>query len=150
MSVKGGDKLAKHLNRIAERIGKANSVRVGFLEGATYPAKGKKDVVLSVATVAFLNNFGTSKARARPFFSDMIREETPTLGKKVEAAMKANDYDADAVLNLVGTYLKDKLVQKIVEWPADNAPSTVAKKGFNKGLIDKGVMQRSVDFEVTE
>ncbi len=150
MPVKGGDRLAKHLNRIAERVGKAESVRVGFLEGATYPPKGKSDKVLPVATVAFWNNFGTSRARARPFFSDMIAEETPTLGTKATAALKANDYDSERVLGLMGTYLKDKLVQKIVEWPADNAPSTVAKKGFNKGLIDQGVMQRAADFEVVK
>ena len=33
----GGAGLEQKLREIAEKVGKANSVRVGFLEGATYP-----------------------------------------------------------------------------------------------------------------
>src|SRR5690348_3551284 len=33
----GGDKLQAHLDRILERVKSAQAVRVGFLEGATYP-----------------------------------------------------------------------------------------------------------------
>jgi hypothetical protein len=48
----------------------------------------------------------------------------------------------------MGEGIQGRLVKKIVDWPADNAPLTVAIKGFNKGLIDQGIMQRSTGYEV--
>lgn len=49
---KGGDKLTAKLREIAERAGKANTVRVGFLEDATYPDG------MHVAQVAATNEYG--------------------------------------------------------------------------------------------
>src|SRR5271154_1551742 len=66
---------------------KASRLRAGVARlNATGPRKpGTRAIVgprkqtltapLSVATVAFWNNFGTSNAPARPFFSDMIAED---------------------------------------------------------------------------
>jgi hypothetical protein len=49
----------------------------------------------------------------------------------------------------MGTVIKDQIVQSIVSTNSPpNAPSTVRRKGFDKPLIDTGVMQRSVDFVV--
>lgn len=192
--IRGGTKLEKHLTRTAERLGDGATVRVGFLEGATYPAqdrnaskllkgldtlnstgpfqKGKKParlrdyrkslklksttfvntpkppVVLTVATVAFWNNYGTARARARPFFTEMILKKSPSWGAELALAVLKVGYDSSKALQLMGVHINDQLVQSIVDWPADNAPLTVAMKGFNKGLIDKGIMQRSTDYEV--
>jgi hypothetical protein len=51
-NLKGGDRLEKKLREIAEKAGKANTVRVGFLEDATYPNG------LHVAQVAATNEYG--------------------------------------------------------------------------------------------
>lgn len=147
VKIKGGDKLGPVLKRLAARLGTGGSVRVGFLEGRTYPA-GKKGKTLNVAQVAFWNEFGTKKTPARPFFRNTVAELAPTLGARLAKVAKATDYDALRTLALMGTGIKDKIVKAIVDWPADNAERTVKKKGFNKGLVDTGVMQRSVDFEV--
>lgn len=135
------------LNRIAQKMGKGGVVRVGFLEGRTYPA-GPKGKVLNVAQVAFWQNFGTKRARARSFFSNTIDELKPTLGARLAKVAIATNYDTKQTLELVGTAIKDRIVRAIAQWPADNAPSTVSRKGFNKGLIEQGIMQRSVDYEV--
>ena len=143
----GGKSLGPYLRDLASKMSKG-SVRVGFLEGATYPsAPGKK--TLTVAQVAFWNNFGTSRAPARPFFSNTIAEQSPTWGKKLAAIAKATNYDTKRTLALMGENIKDDIVRSIVDWPRDNAESTEQRKGFNKGLIDQGIMQRAVDYEVT-
>lgn len=147
VKIKGGDKLAKHLSAMAARMAGGGVVRVGFLENATYPA-GPNGKSLHVAQVAFWDEWGTSTSKPRPFFRNMIEAESPTWGKKLAAITKATGYDGPRSLALMGTLIRDQLVKSIVDWPADNAPSTVSKKGFNKGLVDKGVMQRAPDFEV--
>lgn len=192
--IKGGTKLERYLTRTAERLGNGATVRVGFLEGATYPAqernatkllkgldklnavgpfqKGAKPsrlrdyrkslklkattfvgppqppIVLTVATVAFWNNYGTTTAPARPFFTNMIEHDSPNWSAALAKAVLTARYDSRRALRLVGEHINDKLVQSIVDWPADNAPLTVVIKGFNKGLIDKGIMQRSTGYEV--
>jgi hypothetical protein len=103
---------------------------------------------LPVAQVAFWNNFGTSRAPPRPFFSNMVKNDSPSWGKKLAAIAKEHEYNTAASLEAMGQYIKDRLQRAIVDWPADNAPLTIAIKGFNKGLIDRGTMQREVDFEV--
>lgn len=189
----GGDKITRYLTKVVGRL-TAGEVDVGFLEGATYPAKPKSaDRLLKgidkfnaaqptvqpngrrpasllkkykasvanrvgpaapdrdglpVAQVAFWNNFGTETAPPRPFFSNMIAETVPGMGPKMVEMVHEGSYNTKRVLTLAGTYLSDELVRRIKDWPADNAPLTVAIKGFNKGLIDKGVMERNVDYVV--
>src|SRR5271170_1531297 len=172
--VKGGDKLQKYLFTVAQRLGTGGVVRVGFLEDATYPAAARRALdardkqgravkinakartklvetlakPLNVATVAFWNNFGTSRMKARPFFSDMIAEDSPSWGTQLARVAKATNYDTKLTLARMGEGIQGRLVKKIVDWPADNAEYTVEKKGFNKGLIEQGIMQRSTGYEV--
>lgn len=112
------------------------------------PRKQTLAKALPVATVAFWQNFGTSRAPARPFFSDMIAEDSPTWGRKLAKIHKAANYDSKLTLERMGEYIQGRLVKKIVDWPADNAPLTVAIKGFNKGLIDSAAMQNATGYEV--
>jgi hypothetical protein len=192
--IRGGTKLEKYLTRTAERLGDGATVRVGFLERATYPPqarnaskllkgldtlnatgpfqKGSKPsrlrdyrkslklkattfvgapqpaIVLTVATVAYWNNYGTATAPARPFFTNMIEQDSPNWSAELAAAVLKAGYDSTKALTLMGVHINDKLVQSINDWPADNAPLTVAIKGFNKGLTDRGIMLRSTDYEV--
>ncbi|PVX61240.1 hypothetical protein [Paraburkholderia unamae] len=52
ITISGGDKLEAKLREIAEEAAKAKTVRVGFLEGATYPNG------MPVAQVAAINEYG--------------------------------------------------------------------------------------------
>jgi hypothetical protein len=112
------------------------------------PRKQTLTAPIPVATVAFWQNFGTSSAPARPFFSNMIAEDSPTWGRKLAKIYKAAGYNNKLTLERMGEYIQGRLVKKIVDWPADNAPLTVAIKGFNKGLIDSAVMQNHTGYEV--
>lgn len=139
----GGDALERRLSELAARIGRTGTVRVGFLEGATY------EDGTPVAMVAALLNFGISNGKAWPFFTRMIEEKSPAWGKTLADLLVANDYDVEKCLALMGTGIAGQLRQAIVDMnePALD-PRTVARKGFDKPLVDTGHMLNSIDFEV--
>lgn len=152
MSFRGGERLRAYLAAAQSSAASARSVRVGFLEGATYPAtqgaNGRPRPRLNVAQVAFWNEFGTLRAPARPFFRQTIARESPGWGGKLGKFLRASHLDTGVALRALGTDVKDAIVQTIDAWPADNAPSTARRKGFNHGLVHTAHMMRSVDFEV--
>lgn len=148
LQITGGDKLQDVLEGIARRLGKGGVVNVGFLEGATYPAKPDKPAI-NVASVAFFNEYGTSRSPPRPFFRQMIAAKSPRWGAALGAAAKVADYDSAKTLGIVGEVVSGQLKQSINEFTTPAlAPSTVARKGFDKPLIDTSLMVKSVDFEV--
>lgn len=112
------------------------------------PHKQKLTAPLSVAQVGFWNEFGTATSPARPAIRITVKAKSPNWGKRMAALAKATNYDSAAILGGMGEVVQGQIKQTINSWPADNAPLTVAIKGFNKGLIDSSVMVRSVDYEV--
>lgn len=141
----GGDKLKAHLAGLAEKLGEGKVLRVGFLEGETYPDG------TNVAQVAFWNEYGTIKSPPRPFFRQMIAAKSPGWGAALGKNLIATSYNADAALKRVGGGIKDQLTKSIVDFSSpNNAESTIAKKGFDNPLIDSGQMQRAVDFDIKE
>jgi hypothetical protein len=148
LEIKGGQKLTAKLAELSREIGSGGVVNVGFLEGASYPA-GSENAGLPVAQVAFWNEFGTVNAPTRPFFRGMIAQNSPEWGEQLGANIKLAGYNSQRALELQGTVMKDQLVKSIVDTTSPpNAPSTIARKGFDKPLIDTGYMQRSADFVV--
>jgi hypothetical protein len=148
-AVIGGKRLTLALKSIEDKIVNAGVLRVGFLEGARYPAKKGKGGALNVAQVAFWNEFGTVRAPPRPFFRTTIQKQSPTWGNRLGAAVKATNYDGQKALALLGQSMRDDVESSIAQWASPgNAPSTIARKGFDKPLVDTGVMQRAVDYEV--
>lgn len=141
MELKGGDKLQQALSDIAENM--SGAVKAGFLEGATYPDG------TPVAAVAFWNEFGTTTIPPRPFFRTVITDKSSEWADRLGKAAVHFEYDADKVLDAMGQTIVEDIQQSIVGWTdPENAASTVAKKGFNKPLIETSHMQNSVDYEV--
>jgi hypothetical protein len=161
IAIKGGDRLLAGLAAAQAALRTANAVSVGFFETSTYPAKARQGVTkrragpadsggpLYVAQVAFWNEYGTTRAPPRPFFRTMIARKSAGWGVALGKALKGRNFDASGALAVLGEAVNDQLVQSIVQWPADNAPYTVKRKGFNKGLIETGLMQRSTGYVVT-
>lgn len=173
MSLSGGEELERRLMEIARKVGRSGSVRVGFLEGATYPDG------TSVAMVAAINNFGAPEKGipARPFFTNMIKENSGAWGDEFAGALKLADYDVGKALGLMGEHIAGQLRQSIVDTVAPpNSPVTNLLKqrfpmggyGFDdvlaawddvaagevapagKPLVWSGTMLRAVDYEVEE
>lgn len=143
-TLSGGDELERRLSEIASRVARPATLRVGFLEGATYPDG------TPVAMVAALLNFGISNGKAWPFFTNMIAEKAPGWGGQLAALLEANDWDVEKSLALMGTGIAGQLRDAIVNMnePALD-PRTIARKGFDKPLVDTGHMLNSIDYEVS-
>lgn len=169
-TVKGGTKLEAALAKIAARLSSGGTLRVGFLENATYPDG------TSVAMIAAVQNFGAPNNRmfggppapipARPFFSNMVARKSGGWPKAISTLLVANHYDADRTLQLMGIGIKDQLQQSIHE---TNSPPlsrvTLSRRGVNpdmkynpkdpatfgaKPLIHTAVMLNAVDFEIAK
>jgi hypothetical protein len=139
----GGKKMHLALGALEQKITSGGVLRVGFLEGSKDPTG------TSNAQKAFWNEFGTRSAPPRPFFRTTIAQQSKDWGKKLGAALKATNYDGPQALGLLGQSMRDDVENSIAQWSTPgNAPSTVKRKGFDKPLVDKGDMQRAVDYEV--
>lgn len=147
--MRGGSKFRSALrNAVSKAAGGA--VRVGILETQTYPTKdGKGDV--SVAQVAYWNEYGTSTIPARPFFRNTIAEKQDEWADNAASILQHADGDVGKALALIGEGVKGDIVETIQNFSEpENAPSTVKKKGFNKPLIDTGDLWRAIQSEVVE
>lgn len=144
-TISGGDKLTAALNELAKGLDKGATLEVGFLPGATYP-----DGTL-VAMVAAIQEFGAPSRGIppRPFFRNMIAQNSPQWPKAVGDLLKSTGYDAQKTLEMTGEGIKGELQQSIVSTNSPpNAPSTIAQKGSSKPLVDTGHMLNSIDFIV--
>lgn len=143
----GGIELERALRKIASGLSGGNVVlRVGFLEGATYPQGGKP-----VAMIAAIQEFGAPRAGIppRPFFRHMIANHSGEWPAAIAAQLKDTDYNVPLAMDRVGAGIAGQLRQSIID---TNSPplalSTIAHKGHSKPLIDTGHMINSIDHEV--
>lgn len=152
-SVSGGDRFEAAIGDLIEKL-KGGDVRVGFLEGATDPETGQ-----SLAERAALNEYGhTVKKGAeegsyfvlpRPFFRNMIAAKKGEWPSAMAHQLIKNDFDVEKTLDAVGGAVAGQLQQSIRDLTSPPlAPSTIARKGFDKPLIDHGDMLNAVDHEV--
>lgn len=144
VTLSGGKGLENALKKIAVKVKNAATVRVGFLEGGVYP-----DGVTSVPLVAATLEYGTSKMPPRPFFRDMISENSEEWPEEIADLLIKNDFDAKITLTQVGGTISGQLKDKITTYVGPGlAPSTIKRKGFAKELIDTSHMVKSVAYEV--
>lgn len=170
-TLSGGKKLEDALRKIGAGLGRGAVVRVGFLEGATYPVQtaasitkqraklGIKAVATrgrtggkSVPMIAAIQEFGAPRAGIppRPFFRNMIAEKKGEWPAGIAEQLRANDYDVVRTLDIVGAVIAGQLRQSIIETNTPPlAESTIRRKGFSKPLVDTGHMLNSIDHEVT-
>lgn len=142
-SIRGGDKLAAALARIAAKVSDGGTLRVGFLEGATAPNGD------SIPLRAALNEYGHGGVPPRPFFRNMVAEKSPEWPDAVAGALKTNGYNATKALELVGGGIAGQLQQSIVDLTSPPlAQSTIDRKGSAKPLIEHGDMLDAVDYEI--
>lgn len=142
---RGGDAVMAALERIAKRVGDPGVLRVGFLENALYPDG------TPVAAVAAIDEFGAPAVNIppRPYFRQMIAAKSPGWGESLGNLAVNNDYDMAQTFAQMGDGIKGQLQDSIraLTTPA-LAPATVARKGFDKPLIDTSHMINSVDYDV--
>lgn len=107
--------VAQHVNDVLNGIAKSmggGQVKVGFLEGATYPDG------TPVAAVAFWDEFGHGgnfPSPPRPFFRVIISKESAGWPKKMAALAKANNFNGARVMQLMGEDIAGALKKSIIE-----------------------------------
>jgi hypothetical protein len=142
----GGDRLEQALADISRRLGGDAGLRVGFLDGSKYPDG------TPVAQVVAINEFGAPAAGIpeRPAFRNMVEDKSPRWGAQLAGVLKAANYDAGVALERMGQYIGGQLQQSIVDLKdPPNAESTIARKGFDKPLVETGHELNSVGYETT-
>ena len=143
--IKGGEKLRTYLADLAKKVTAPGTLRVGFLEGSDY------EDGTPVAMVAAIQNFGAPRAGIppRPFFSNMVKDHRDEWGPQIGKLLQANDFDATKSLDTMGERIGDELRQSIQDTNEPPLkPATIARKGFDKPLIDTSVMWKSIDHEI--
>lgn len=142
-TITGGRGFASVLNNLVRSIEDAGTLYVGFFDTEKYPDG------TFVAQVAYHNEYGTQTAPQRPFFRHMIAAKKSGWGVAFGRIAQSSGYNFERTLALMGEGIKDQLTQSIVDFDSPpNAPATIAKKGFNKPLIDTSQMQRATGYEV--
>jgi hypothetical protein len=144
-TITGGIELEAKLRELARMVAKPATLRVGFLENAKYPDG------TPVAMIAAIQDFGAPGVGIppRPFFRNMIAAKKDEWPAAIAALLKAKNLDAEKALLAAGDAIAGQLRQSIIDTNEPPlAPSTVARKGFDKPLIDTGHMLNSVDYEV--
>ena len=143
--MRGGEGVVRVLSEIARQVSRPATLRVGFLENATYPDG------TPVALVAAVQEFGSpvNGIPPRPFFRNMIAAKQDEWGPAIADLIVDNDYDMTATLEVAGQAIAGQLRQSIIDTNAPPlAQSTVDRKGFDKPLVDTGHMLNSVDSQV--
>jgi hypothetical protein len=139
----GGESLMENLRTLVAQATEVDQVRIGFFEDAKYPDD------TGVPMVAAMNEYGTSKTPARPFFRNMIAEKSPDWGKSLGQIAANNGLHMAKTMALMGEGIAGQLQDAIVGF--DSVPlsdSTVKAKGFPKQLIDTAVMVNAVGYQV--
>ena len=118
------------------------SVRVCVLENATYPDGTPH------AMVAFWNEYGTRTSPVRAFFRTTVSENKKNWVLSVQNLMKIHN-DPKQVMGLIGVHMQEQIVQSINTWSdPPNSAYTIAKKGFDKPLVETALLMRSIKSEV--
>lgn len=121
-------------------------LKVGFLEGSTYPDG------TPVPMVAATNEFGNpaNNQPPRPFFRNAIANHESEW-QEATAKLIENGGEVRDVLSLLGEIIVDDIKESIRTLDSPPlSPVTIARKGFDKPLIDTSNMLNSVSYEVGE
>ena len=144
-TIRGGEKFEAAMADLARRLGRPATLKVGFLGNATYP-DGKP-----VAMIAAINEYGApSRGQPpRPFFRRMINAKQGEWPAAIAGVLQAQGNDVEKAFDIAGAAIAGQLRQSIVDLvDPPLAPSTIARKGHDKPLVDTSHMLKSVDHEV--
>jgi len=135
------------LAEIVDRLQRVNTVLdVGFKAGARYPG-GE-----TVSQVAWDNEYGDpAEGRVpRPFFRRMIAANKTQWAPQLAALLNQGD-SVELAMNRLGGNIKEELMMSINEFTDPPLkPSTIARKGFDKPLIETKHMRDSANYWIDE
>lgn len=116
-------------------------------------SSGTEEDGTSIVDIAAWNEFGTENIPSRPFMRDTMRNNREEINSFLASSMKRmmNGSEPEKVMNQVGSKVKGMMQKEIRDGEFEpNKPSTIAKKGSDKPLIDTGRMRQSVIYIVRQ
>lgn len=144
------DAIDAFLSNVASQLD-SKQVKVGFIDGATYPDG------TPVAPVAATGEYGNpaNNQPPRPFFRNAIAEHESEWADSVARGIRAG-FPVEQVLEVVGAQIQGDVqasIATLMDPPL--APATIAarkRKGNNstKPLVDTKVMIGDVNYEVSD
>lgn len=143
----GDDRFVRRVRGMRKRgeDGIKKTVSVGVFSGTDLPV------------IAAANEFGAIAGNgaiipARPFLRPAMQSsELRSFTRRAVAAYFRGETSRATMFSRIGAFAK-ALVQRNIghNTPPPNAPSTVARKGFNRTLIDTGRLLRSIAWKVID
>lgn len=142
------DTVKQGLDALKHRLVQANGrqVKVGVPEGKAGNTES------SLADVAKWNEFGTEDIPERPAFRNGIakaKTKILALNKRNLLLIAKDEMSVEQALDMLGALATGEIKREFVSGEfAPNAPSTIAKKGSSRPLIDSGQLRQSITWEV--
>ncbi|MGP2977758.1 hypothetical protein ACTVLL_11495 [Serratia nevei] len=149
--VRGGEKLAKKLKQIQDRVTSKKRVLVGLPAGSGNYEEGAPIVVIGA-----VQEFGSADGRVpeRSFLRVPLRQNQDNIKKGFAALSRKvvkGEISAFQMLDQMGAravgYCQEAIETGIS--PA-NAPSTIKRKGSATPLIDKGILKNKITHVVED
>jgi len=113
-ALSGGEGLEKKLKELSEKLTKAATVRIGFLEGSTEPDGTSTPMVAAIQEFGAVSGKKRQVIPPRPYFRTMIAEKSPQWGNQLGEVLKHNDFDAAKSLALMGLGIGGQLQDSII------------------------------------
>lgn len=134
------------LNNLALTMGYQGSTALTIYDGSSPP--------INVATVAMMNEFGTSNTPARAFMrrsvTENLNEIQQTVAKNFALVVALRSTPIEAMW-AIGRFIAEAMVEAIdtsPSWAIPNSAATIASKGFDHPLIDTRLMRNSITWAV--
>ena len=122
-------------------------MKVGIMGAQTYPGE-EGEAPIKVATVGYMNEYGTKTAPARPFFRTAVDKNKDVIPAMAASLLKSND--PETVLRLIGEHMVGEFTDSVMTWSdPPNAHSTIAAKGYNAPLrANDKLLRNSFSYEI--
>ena len=150
-SVSGGDRLGTRLRQIRESFEKNRSVLVGVPAGT-----GSYEDGAPIAVIAAVQEFGSADGVVpeRSFLRVPLRqnvEDFRAIWRALIPKVVRGELTMHQMMSQIGAKAAG-VSQEAIESGIDpaNAPSTVARKGSSKPLIDSGALRQSITYIVED
>ena len=143
-------KRVKHkggIKGLIKRVKTPGIVDIGIIDAGNHV-----DGDLTVASIGFINEFGTETIPERSFIRSTIhdkKKEVIALQKKLLKKISDGSMKVEAALGLLGEFMTDEITKKIVAISdPPNKPATIKAKGSSNPLVDTGQLKNSITYEV--
>lgn len=86
---------------------------------------------------------------SRPAWRQTFEKYKDEWSKNFAGFIKATNYDLEKAFNRLGIVASGNLSKAILDFDdPPNAPKTIKRKGFDNPLVNKGILYRSITYEV--